>query len=109
MTSENWIAQRTAEAPLALRTRVEEVLRVGASTGADVSEQLVRAGERLLASLVVPRAAADRQGALDLLAADAAVTWAFEKAADDPQTVAVRAADAMRRIASAGRSRVEAS
>ncbi len=100
MSSEVWIAQRTAEAPSALRARVDDVLRVGAPVGTDAPEQLVRVAERLLGGLVAPQGGGEhRQGALDLLAADAAVTWAFEKAADDPKTLATRAEDAMRRIA----------
>jgi hypothetical protein len=99
MISNVWIAQRTAESPAALRARVEEVLAAEPSNGADAPESLVLLGERLLHGIVGPQADGDRQGALDLLAADAAVTWAFEKAADEPATIAARAADAMRRIA----------
>jgi len=45
-----------------------------------------------------------RDSALDLLAADALVTYAFEAAAESPADLAPRAAEAMRRIASLGAS-----
>jgi hypothetical protein len=41
---------------------------------------------------------ATREVAFDLLASDAFVTYAFEAAADDPDTVAARADAAMRMI-----------
>ena len=43
--------------------------------------------------------AMERASALDLLAADACVTYAFEAAADEPQSIGDRAAHAKRRIA----------
>ena len=44
-----------------------------------------------------------RAQALDLLAADALLTYAFEAAADEPQSLVARADDAMLRIAEVGR------
>jgi hypothetical protein len=51
-----------------------------------------------LALVIAPREGDARAAALDLLAADACVTWALEAAADEPGTLAQRAEDAMRRI-----------
>jgi hypothetical protein len=48
---------------------------------------------------VLEGGAVARANALDLLAADACITWAFEAAADDPGSIADRAERAMRRIA----------
>jgi hypothetical protein len=96
-----WVEQRGAGAPLALRTRVLEVMKADAGAKSEpVAEALMRAGEQLLAAAVTPRNGDARSAALDLLAADACVTWAFEAGADEPGTLAARAEDAMRRIAS---------
>ena len=67
----------------------EKLSRVDAFTAA--SEALLR---RVLSGGAVARA-----NALDLLAADACVTWAFEAAADDPQSIVERADRATRGIA----------
>jgi hypothetical protein len=47
---------------------------------------------------VVARPAAGRESALDLLAADALATYAFEAAADASKSLEQSARDAMRRI-----------
>ena len=47
---------------------------------------------------VLDAGTARRERALDLLAADAFVTWAFEAASDDPATISQRAEEAMKRI-----------
>jgi len=99
MLATDWIQARSSGAPPALVVRVMDVLRgnaQGKSVG--VAESLLRAGEQLLASATTPRTGEAREAALDLLAADACVTWAFEAAADEPGTLAQRAEDAMRRI-----------
>jgi hypothetical protein len=84
--------------PDALRARIREVLGVG--LGAPASEAhaaCLAAGERLLASLL-DRERADRADALDLLTADALVTYAIEAAADQPETLDARTTEAMRRL-----------
>jgi hypothetical protein len=64
-----------------------------------VAEALTQAGETLLRAVLDRPPEQAREGALDLLAADACVTWAFEAAADDPSTLPARAQEAMQRIA----------
>jgi len=87
--------------PAALRALVGEALRASGGDAAaehPTPEQCVAAGEALL-----DRALAgderSRSTALDLLAADALVTRAFELAADRHDDLDVLAGDAMRRIA----------
>jgi len=59
------------------------------------------AAEELLASLLVTHDTG-RESALDLLAADALVTYAFEYAAATPEELDERAASAMQRIVEIG-------
>ena len=79
-----------------------------ASAG-DARESCLSAGERLV-EMLLRNNATTRDSALDLLAADALVTYAFEAGSDRPRELAGRARDAMMRIASLGAAReVEAS
>lgn len=99
MSHAAWVAARGAGAPPALIARVQAVLAADEGAVAlPVAEALLRAGERLLAA-VLDQAEAGRAVALDLLAADTCVTWAFEAEADSPSTLPARASTAMKRIA----------
>ena len=85
--------------PAALRDRVVAALREGGGdAAAPTSTACLEAGERLLARVVASEARS-RGTALDLLAADALVTWAFELAAAAGDELEEPAAAAMRRIA----------
>ena len=93
-----WMAARTPCPPDALRVRIEHLL--GDALSRDVSEapaHLLSAGETLAESLL-RSGSTTRETALDLLAVDALVTYAFEAAGEDPQRLDERAADAMSRI-----------
>ena len=92
-----WLADRCPTPPAALRARLRQVLP---ADGVD-AEVCLRAGEALLARLLEDDCAA-RGSALDLLVADALVTYAFEAAADDPGSLEARAERAMTRIAALG-------
>lgn len=95
-----WIAARRDEAPDALVARVEEVFAAHPLWGELAwPEAFAAAGEHLLAGVQTAGVDAARASAVDLLAADACVTWAFEAAAEDPETLGARADAAMRRIA----------
>jgi len=61
---------------------------------------LANAGQSLLHDVLARsgEGAGDRANALDLLAADACVTWAFEAAAETPDDVAARASAERHRI-----------
>lgn len=87
------------QVPPALIARVQAVL--AANHAADtlaVSEALLQASTTLLEA-VLSEQQAGREVALDLLAADACVTWAFEAAADEPAGLPEQAGRAMERIA----------
>jgi hypothetical protein len=72
-------------------------LTSGAIPG-ETTESYLAAGELLLTRLLSADCTS-RDCALDLLAADALVTYAFELAADDPSRIAERAQRAMARLA----------
>jgi len=101
-----WLAARTPAPPDALRERVAALVRseeLLAGGGATAAELLVRAAERTLRALLRgdPRR---RECALDLLAADALVTYGFEAAADAPATIEPLAHGAMARLSEAAES-----
>ena len=80
-----------------LRGRVRDALaRQGAAEPS--ARACVAAGEAVLGA-VLAADARSRDTALDLLAADALVTLAFELAAGDPAALEATADDALRRIA----------
>jgi hypothetical protein len=60
-------------------------------------DRCLAAAERGLLRLLSDREAS-RAGALDLLAVDALVTYAFEAASDTPERIPALAADAMHRL-----------
>jgi hypothetical protein len=83
-----WLSSRESAAPPALTARVCELF--AAHPGWEPLprvEAFIEASEALLRRVLEGGAVA-RADALDLLAADACVTWAFEAAADDPQMIA---------------------
>jgi hypothetical protein len=104
VTTLEWIQGAEPSAPAALVERVAAVLRAHPEWDAlPVAEALTNAGEVLLGVVLGLSPASARESALDLLAADACVTWAFEAAADDPATLPARAQEAMQRIAEVAR------
>lgn len=99
MTIAEWLTERDALTPPELRERVREAL--GSSLDRDaveVPEAALTASEALLRHWLAADERA-RAGALELLAADALVTYAFEAAADSPTLLSERARQAMMRIA----------
>ena len=99
MTIDAWLASRVPPPPPALVRRVREaVSALPATPDAPAADMLVDAGEQLLKGLL----GADhltRNGAADLLTADALVTYAFEAAATEPERIRERAERAMARLA----------
>ena len=97
MTLEAWLQSRVPPPPPALAQRIREALMASPATDAPSADALLHAGERLLSTLL----GADhltRNGALDLLTADALVTYAFEAAASEPERIGDRARGAMIRL-----------
>ena len=99
-----WLASREPSPPPALRERVLAALGDGAwADRRETAPRCLAAGEALLATLLRDDRST-RTCALDLLAADALVTYAFEAAAESPADLAARASAAMGRIAALGTS-----
>jgi hypothetical protein len=103
VTVGDWLGTRTPPLPpTALAERVRSAL--GARWDADereVHDACEAAAEELLAALLARRETG-RESALDLLAADALTTYAFEYAAVAGRNLDVDSAAAMRRIAALG-------
>jgi hypothetical protein len=94
-----WLSSRDPDAPPALTTCARELLEAHPEwERLSRVDALIEASEALLRRVLEGGAVA-RANALDLLAADACVTWAFEAAADDPAGIAGRAERATMGIA----------
>ena len=94
-----WLTSREPGAPPALMARVHALLGANPEWERLSRVDAFTAASEVLLRRVLEGAAVARTSALDLLAADACVTWAFEAAADDPATIAGRAERATRGIA----------
>ena len=105
MNLAGWLDARRPVPPPALRARIDDALGDSLQSDAnDALESCLSAGERLVESLLRANATT-RESALDLLAADALVTYAFEAGSERPRELAARARDAMARIAAIGDER----
>ena len=99
MSHTAWLTSRTPAAPVDLVECVRALFKEHPEWSAlHRADAFIAASEELLRR-VLGHSCAARSSALDLLAADACVTYAFEAAADEPGTIAARAEQAMRRIA----------
>jgi hypothetical protein len=81
-----------------MRDALESYQRAAGAAPAETPESYLGAGERLLTQLLSGDCTS-RNCALDLLAADALVTYAFELAANDPSRIGERAQQAIARLA----------
>ena len=77
----SWLATRRPTPPAALRARLEQVVAAVTAPRAPLPEYLAELGRVLLAK-VASRPKGGRELALDLLAADAFITYAFEAQAE---------------------------
>ena len=107
MTVGQWLARRTPRPPAALVRRVEDALGDSLALDAHVAADACLRSAELLVSALLRSNSTTRESALDLLTADALVTYAFEAAAESPVDLAPRAAQAMRRIAALGAAQRE--
>jgi hypothetical protein len=101
--SERTEAWRTSDGwrpPPALVARLDALVDAY-DTGGSGADRYLGIAERVLGRLLQNGCLA-RDAALDLLAADALVTYAFEAASSEPEALAERAAAAMRRISALG-------
>lgn len=102
MTVSDWLDGRTPPPPPVLGARLREALGDASTANAErVEEICLAAAERLVGGLLAGDCTS-RDCALDLLTADALVTYAFEAAEQSPGDLVPRAAAAMRRIAALG-------
>ena len=93
-----WLDARLPAPPSLLAERIRELLGDAARRDAgEAADACLSAGERLLAELLGTEPTS-REQALNLLAADALVTYAFEAASAEPRSLDGRAAAAMQRI-----------
>ena len=99
MTLSAWLDARRPAPPVRLRARIDAALGSALQGDAnDVAAACLRAGEELTRELLQENATS-RESALDLLAADALVTYAFEAASERPGELAAQCRAAMVRIA----------
>jgi hypothetical protein len=97
-----WLARCEPPPPPALAARVAALLGDAPLAGADDAvARCVAGAERVVAGLLRD-GCTDRASALDLLAADALATYAFELAGERPETLAAAADAAMARFAALG-------
>jgi hypothetical protein len=94
-----WLRERTPAPPARLAERLSEVL----GRRSDLDERAAAAccldaAESLLGELMADPSPG-RESALDLLTVDALVTYAFEAAAREPESLEAQAASAMSRLA----------
>ena len=95
---DRWIDERDPPPPPALAARVRAAIGSAPAVGRSIPAAALDAGVHTLAAVLRERDAT-RASAIDLLAADALVTYAFEAAAETPSGVDAIARDAMVRLA----------
>jgi hypothetical protein len=95
----DWLRQRTPTPPPELSARIQQTLGERCSADASAAPDLCIAGAEELLRELLTRPSAGRESALDLLTVDALVTYAFEAASDEPDSLAARAVEAMTRLA----------
>ena len=99
MPLRRWLDSRGEQAPAALKARIGQLVDAHPEwEQLPIPEALIAASEVLMAGvLVLPER--DRRTALDLLAADACVTYAFEAAAETPELLVGLAERSMQHMA----------
>lgn len=96
-----WIKSREPRPPAALVARMERALdEIPAPEPQSISSQLLAVAIGILARGDASAASGRALAALDLLAADALITYAMESASDDCASIAAAAESAIRTICS---------
>jgi hypothetical protein len=98
VTLREWLACREPAQPSGLAERIAEMAAPFDGSNADIAAQCLAAAEAALPGLLATGESESRTNALDLLAIDALVTYAFEAAAENPARFAEVAQDAMTRL-----------
>jgi hypothetical protein len=97
VTLGSWLDARRPSPPAALRARIDAALGDALDDDDDLPATCLAAAEHIVDALL-GEDATSRDSALDLLAADALVTYAFEAASEHPVELEGRAREAMARI-----------
>jgi hypothetical protein len=104
VTLGEWLRERSPAAPERLLARIERAL--GERVDVDASEAgnvCIDAAEAMLGDLL-RQSSTGRESALDLLAVDALVTYAFEAASESPGSLSPLAQESLIRLASVTRT-----
>jgi len=102
MTEPDWLSRRTPPPPDELATAIREALRArDITTDAPSSMELLETAQSLLQKVLETECAA-REAALDLLTADALVTYALEVGNEAPNGLGDFSARALTTLANAG-------
>ena len=99
MTVGQWLDTRKPTPPPALSTRVREAIGDSISRPASEAPDILLSASEQVVRALLKTGSTSRDTAIDLLAADALVTYALEAASEAPESMRERALDAMRRIA----------
>lgn len=97
MSLPDWLRSRRPAAPAELAQRIESLAAPFADVAGGTPAQCVAAAERRLV-LLLARGTQERGSALDLLAIDALVTYAFEAASTEPEQIPDLAHETMGRL-----------
>ena len=108
MTVGDWLSARTPAPPPPLATRLREALGARLDNRASSAYEAMLTSAQSLLSELLALDCAMRDRALDLLAVDALVTYAFEAASEYPDSLAQRATTAMSSIAALATSATSA-
>lgn len=102
MDANEWLEARRPAPPVKLAAHLgDAVTGLASSSDMSLSETLAVAGTAILKRLTGPNAATSRRDvAIDLLSADALLTYALEAAAEDCASFAARADAMIARLAS---------
>lgn len=87
MTVRDWLASRASVAPSALLSRMVELLGDDVNAPAERATSVFVETARSTLGELLEAKRFDRDGALDLLAVDALMTYAYEHAAETSETV----------------------
>lgn len=102
MDINEWLRSRRPVPPDQLMARMQSALSNSPSTS--LSESLIGAATRILADAAHSERANERATALDLLAADALITYAVEAAADDQSRFTEETDAIIKRVAEISRT-----
>lgn len=95
----DWLASRDPAPPRPLAARIAALATTGGPpSGTTPASELLQAAEAAMRE-VLREGCLTRESALELLAVDGLVTYAFEAAADHPESLELLAGDALARIA----------